>query len=260
MAAKVGLLQVAIGVVNFLIFVLAFTSIWPFPNGDFRIDLPEPNEVEWSYDEGRVHITAPYSVDNGGFYDVDDLVVSYSVTNSTGARIASDSFEIGALPAGQITSGRLDFYLNLMQLYEQGIVWMIFNDDWLNLKISVSCLYTMGLVDFDALYRVTVPWDALVRDLELEDVSLDPDGQGLTVHYTLETSPLLDGMSCGLRVTYLDNGVPVATATQNVVLGQVHYSIHLDISTIVIPDGGDTLQFQVELDGLTVEQEMEVPL
>jgi len=259
MAAKVRVLQVAIGVVNFLIFVLAFTSIWPFPNGDFKIDLPEPNDVDWSYDEGRVHITAPYSVDNGGFYDVDDLVLSYRITNSTGAAVASDTFELGILPAGQITSGTLDFYLDLLELYQQGIVWMIFNDDWLNLRISVSCFYTMKLIEFDALYSVTVPWDALIRDLQFEGLELDPDGEGLTVSYRLETSPLLDGMACGVSFTYLDDGVPVAAGAQNIVLGQIDYSIHLDISGALIPGTGGTLLVELQLDGLTVEQELEVP-
>jgi len=256
MAAKVRLLQVAIGVVNFLIFVLVFTSIWPFPNGDFKIDLPEPNEVDWSYSDGRVHITAPYSVDNGGFYDVDDLVLSYRITNSTGAGIASETSEIGTLPAGQITSGTLDFYLDLLQMYEQGAVWMIFNDDELKLRISVSCFYTMRLIEFDALYSVTVPWDALIRDLEFEGVT--PDSDGLTVSYRLETSPLLDGMSCGVTLTYLDDGVEAATATQNIVLGLINYEVHFDIAAVLIPDDGDSLLVELELDGLTVEQELEL--
>lgn len=260
MAARTRLLQVAIGLVNFLIFMLAFTSLWPFPNGDFKIDLPEPNEVEWSYGDGRVDIAAPYSVDNGGYYDVEDLVLSYSITNLTGAGIASDTIEIGTLPAGEITSGTLEFYLDLMRLYEQGAAWMIFNDDALNMRISVSCLYTMGLIEFDALYSVTVPWDALIRDFEPEGVSWDPDFQGFTVTYRLDTSPLLNGMSCGLTLTYLDDGVPAATATQNVVLGQVSYSIHFDIVTVLIPDAGDSLRLELDLDGFEVEQEMEVPL
>lgn len=256
MVTRIRLLQLAIAAINLLIFVLAFTSIWPFPNGDFKVDLPTSNEVRWEYREGVVHVTAPYSVDNGGFYDVDELVIRYSVTNVTGYSIASDVIDVGALPAGRVTSGVLVVSIDLVSLYEEGILWMVFNDDLLNFAIEVSCYYTMKLLKFDAAYSVSVPWDALVSDARIEDVVPDEDGAGLTVHYRLATSSILSGLSAQVTVTYYDDGVPVGQALHTITLGREHYSVHIGFSGPVVPDSGDSLVLQLSVQGLVVEQEV----
>jgi len=164
MAARIRLLQMAIAAVNIAIVVLAFTSIWPFPHGDFKIHLPSPNEVTWTYSDGMVHVTAPFSIDNGGYYDVRDLTLDYIVFNSSRyPMIDPKTIPIGDIPAGQITSSQIDFQFDLLRLFNDGAVGMVFTDDLLTFVVDVSCGYTMDLVKFEATYQVSVPWDALIR-------------------------------------------------------------------------------------------------
>jgi len=164
MATSIRAIQMAIALVNVLIFALVFTSLWPFPSGDFNVDLPSPGDVVWGYEDGVVTVSAPYSIDNGGFYDVDDLVIRYGVTNYTDAPIHSGEIDIGSLPAGHVTSDSIDFTFPLLEMYESGATWMVFNDDFLNFAVEVSCYYTMKLVHFYAEYNVSVPWDALIQE------------------------------------------------------------------------------------------------
>jgi hypothetical protein len=191
MAARIRVLQLAITVVNVTILALAFTSIWPFPSGDFRVDLPSADEVEWSYAAGTVTVSAPYTIDNGGFYDVADLVLSYEVTNYTNALIHESTLSIGDIPSGSVRADIIEFDIPLQQMYESGDTSMVFNDDWLNFRVEVSCFYTMRLIKFDAAYQVAVPWEALIEEMAIDAVRYA--GGQITVDYRVTTSELLSG-------------------------------------------------------------------
>ncbi len=222
MATRTKMLHVAVALVNFLIFILAFTSIYPFPAGDFKIDLPSPNEVLWEYEAGVVTVTAPFSIDNGGYYDVDDLVIAYEVTNYTLTPIAEDTIELGTMKAGAVSDGEMVFSFDLVRMYEQGLTWMVFNDDLLNFVVEVSCYYTMKLVEFDARYAVSIPWDALIQEVAVDDVSFDPSLMELTVDYTVATSDILTGNAL-LTASLMSGSSVVTEATQTVSLGRMFY-------------------------------------
>lgn len=224
----------SIALVNVVIFALVFTSVWPFPSGDFKVDLPSPNEIVWGYEDGVVTVSAPYTIDNGGFYDVADLVIDYDVRNYTGAPIHSGSIDIGTLSAGTITSDSIDFTFPLLEMYQSGLTWMVFNDDFLNFAVDVSCYYTMKLVHFYAEYRVSVPWDALIQELAFEDASID-DGQ-LLLDYHVSTSEILEGQASVVAYLY-DGATLVMQESQTVPLGR-YYSgtLAFDLPLSAVPD------------------------
>lgn len=234
MVASIRTVQAAIAVVNILIFALVFTSVWPFPSGDFDVDLPSANEVVWAYGDGVVTVSAPYSIDNGGFYDVADLVIAYDVRNYTNAPVYSGEIDIGTLPAGEVTSDTIEFTFPLLELYDSGDTWMVFNDDFLNFEVEVSCYYTMKLVHFYAEYKVSVPWDALIQEVAIDDVASE-DGQ-LLVDYHVVTSGILQGAAS--VTAYLFNGTElVATGSDTVALGGPHSgTLAFDLPFSAVPD------------------------
>ena len=220
MANRTKALQIGVACVNFLIFILAFTSIYPFPAGDFKVNLPSPNEVIWEFDSGVVTVTAPFSIDNGGFYDVRDLVLGYEVSNYTRVQIAQDTVELGTMKAGAVTEGEIVFSFDLLEMYDDGLTWMVFNDDLLEFVVDVSCYYTLKLVKFDARYSVSIPWDALIQEARVDDVRFDPSEMQLSVDYTLATSDILSGYA-SLDAYLLDGGIVVSDVSQSVRLGRV---------------------------------------
>ncbi len=219
MAARTRVLQLGIAIVNLTLIGLAFTSIWPFPHGDFKVHLPTARNVSWNYDEGVVSVTAPYSIDNGGFYDVENLVVRYSVNNSTGYRIAGSTFDLGKIPKGTTTSGTLSFAFDLLQMYGDGIQWMVFNDDILNFDIHVSCMYTMKLIKFDASYTTGVVWDALIKSWAIHPVPPPPMAP-TSVDYWLNTSRLLSSLPPAvLNLSVARNGTALGWEQADIQLG-----------------------------------------
>jgi len=238
MAARTRLIKLSIAIVNLLIAALVFTSVWPFPSGDFKVDLPSASEISWTYEGGIVHIVAPFTIDNKWIYDVDDLSVYYLVTNYTGYRIAEDRMPMGVIPAGQVTDSSLDFNFNLLQLYRDGAASMVFNDDLLTFYVEVSCLYTAELIRFFASYQVSVPWDALIQSYGVSDFrypsTLPPLGDPISVDidYWLHTSDLLAGLPAAeVTLSYYGNETLLGSASTTITLGG-NYSdtVNIDVT------------------------------
>jgi hypothetical protein len=226
MAARTRLLQLAIAAVDIAIAALVFTSIWPFPSGDFSIDLPSASEVEWEYLDGVVNVHAPFSVDNGWIYDVNDLTIYYSVTNYSGDELAEQTISIGDIPAHQITSSAVDFSFDLLAMYDRGADAMIFNDDLLSFYLEVSCMYTADLVKFFASYQVSVPWEALINGYGVLDVTypttLPSPGEPVevTVDYWLDTASRLAVMPPALvNISYYGDGNLMGWTETTILLG-----------------------------------------
>jgi len=175
--------------VNIAIVALVFTSIWPFPSGEFKVDLPDSNDVRWSYSDGIIHVIAPFTVNNEWIYDVDDLEIGYRVTNQSDVVLADNVIRLGTLPAGRVTDSQIDFTFNITEFYQAGGLGMIFKDDSLHFEVDVSCFYTMKLIKFEASYQAEVPWDALIRDYGVTNISAS--GTTLYVDYFVDTSPML---------------------------------------------------------------------
>ena len=256
MSTHTKALQVGVATVNILIFILVFTSLYPFPAGDFNLDLPSPSDVTWEYSSGEVTVTAPFAIDNGGFYDVDDLTLSYEVTNFSGALISEDVIDIGTVKAGAVTSSELTFVMDLQQMYDDGISWMVFNDDLLDFVVDVSCYYTAKLVHFDARYSVSIPWDALVQDVSVDDYLYDIDTGRVLVDYHISTSSILSG-STALDVSMYDDGTLVSQSTETVQLGRVYSgTVALDVPLGSVPD---TVTLSVVVAGFPVEESFAIP-
>lgn len=258
MAGRTRALHVGVAAVNVVIFVLAFTSIYPFPAGDFKIDLPSPNEIQWDYDDGLVTVTAPFSIDNGGFYDVQDLSLAYTVTNYSNEMIAEDMIEVGTMKAGTVTDGEIVFEFDLLSLYESGVTWMVFNDDLLDFTVEVSCYYTMRLVKFDAVYSISIPWDALIQEADVTDVRFDVGSSELLVDYRVATSRLLSGSTI-VTATLYEDGVPVSETEETVVLGTNHVStLAMDVPDGFLPDAVYTVTLEATIGGFDVEHSIPV--
>jgi hypothetical protein len=257
MAARTRLLQLAIAVVNIVIAALVFTSIWPFPSGDVKVDLPSASEVQWTYDNGVVHVTAPFSISNGGFWDIDELTVRYEVTNYSRDPIVSDVIQIGTIKVGNLVSSYLDFEFDLLELYNQGATWMIFNDDMLNFFVEVSCGYTMKMVKFDATYQVSVPWDALVQSYGVLDYtyartgSLPTDPISVSIQYWLSTSDLLSSLPAAqVSLMFRGNSTTLSQTQTTIQLGGNHSgAVSMNFVPLLDLNATHSIELSVEFAG-----------
>ncbi|OGS55982.1 MAG: hypothetical protein A3K60_06560 [Euryarchaeota archaeon RBG_19FT_COMBO_56_21] len=214
---------------------------------------------------GVVHVTAPFSIDNFGFYDVKNLVISYSVSNDSLYSLADDDIVIGDIPAGQVTSSSIDFQFDLISLFNRGIQWMVFHDDLLRFQIEVSCLYTMKLVTFEASYQAQIPWDALIRSYGVSDITypstLPAPGDPITisVDYWLHTSSRLAGLpNAVVTVSYYGDGTRLGQAQTTILLGQ-NYSGTVQIDVLPELHSEYSVVLELQVAGFTITRTVAAP-
>jgi hypothetical protein len=260
MAARRTLLQVSIAIVNLVIAALVFTSIWPFPSGDFKVRLPSASEIHWTYSNGTVQVIAPFTVDNSWIYDVNDLDISYLISNESSKPLAGDTLSVGSIPAGSTVSSQVEFNIDLAGLYSQGIDWMVFHDDMLYFRLEATCWYTMNLIHFDAVYQVSVPWDPLIQGYGISDVTypatLPSPGTpvSVTVDYWLATSRLLSSLPpAAVTVSYYGDDTLLGSAQTTVQLGG-NYSSTATVEVTPAYYGEYWLDMQFQFGGYTVSQ------
>jgi len=267
MGLKYRALRICISIVNIIIALLVITSIWPFATGDFSVDLPEESEIDWSYVGGVITLSAPVSINNGGFYSIDDVVVRSTVTNSTQYELINSTESWGRIPVGVRFSETIDFSIDLEDLLSAGAYWMIFNPDFFEINIRISCRYTLGLIGFSADYSMPYSWDGLIRDFGFGQPELanpSPGNFEIRQPYWIWTNSILSGLGGDFTLELRDEstGNLTASSTDHISLG-MNYSDTLaltiaQVDYLYLLTNNETFEATIiiELPGLPPMQEI----
>jgi len=225
MSSFYRLLRIVISIVNIAIAVLVITSVWPFVTGGFSVDLPQLDDIDWGYAGGLVTMSAPVTVYNGGFYSIDDVVIRATVTNSTGFELINVTENWGRIPAGSVFGENVDFSIDLQRLVSSGAYWIIFNSDFFEIEMTISCRYTLGLIGFSAEYNLPYSWDGLIIDMGFERgelISPSPGTYQISQPYYIWTNSILSGYGGDFTVELRNasSGALTASGTEHILLGQ----------------------------------------
>jgi hypothetical protein len=226
-------LRISISMINIAIMVMIILAAWPFVTGDFGVDVPTQNDVAWSYSDGNITISAPIGIRNGGFYDVNDVVVKMSVENETHYLIINSTNDWGTISAGSHVSRSVVFTVDLKKLLADGSTYMIFHPDSFVVDVEISAKYLLGLIIFTADYQVVYPWEGLILGMGFGTPSLynHTGTYGAEVPYYLNTNHLLAGFGGDFAVSLRNGtGINVANTTQHVNFG-TNYSGNLSLNT-----------------------------
>jgi len=218
--------------INIAIIVMIILAAWPFVTGDFGVDVPTQNVVNWSYSDGNITVSAPIGIRNGGFYDINDVVVKMSVQNETHYSIVDSTNNWGTISAGSHVSRSVVFTVDLKKLLADGSSYMIFHPDSFVVDVEISAKYLLGLILFTADYQVVYGWDGLILGMGFLAPALynDTGIYGIKIPYWLDTNRLLVGLGGDYSIS-LKNGIGtnIANTSQHVDFGK-NYSSNLSLN------------------------------
>lgn len=239
MSSLYRVLRIVISIMNMIIAALVITSIWPFATGEFSVDLPQADDIDWGYAGGHLTLSAPVTINNGGFYNIDDVTIHSLVTNSTKFELINETERWGRIPAGSVFGETVNFSMDFEELLTSGAYWMIFNSDFFDIEITISCRYTLGLIGFSAEYKLPYDWDGLILDLGFprgELASPSPGVYEIEQPYYIWTNSILSGYGgdFSLELREESTGDVIASSTDHIELGR-NYSDSL-ILTIAQAD------------------------
>ena len=233
MSTAYRILRISISMINIAIMVMIILAAWPFVTGDFGVDIPSQNDVDWSYSDGNITVSAPIGIRNGGFYDINDVVVKMSVQNETHYSIVNSINDWGTISAGSHVNRSVVFTVDLKKLLADGSTYMIFHPDSFVVDVEISAKYLLGLIIFTADYQVVYPWEGLILGMGFGTPSLynHTGTYGVQVPYYLNTNHLLAGFGGDFAVSLKNGaGTSIANTSQHVSLG-MNYSSTFALNT-----------------------------
>lgn len=223
--------RILVSLVNIAIAAIIIMSVYPLVTDGLKVDVPNSEDIVWRYSHGNVTLTAPFGITNGGFFDINDVEIAFTVSNQSGSHMIDTVNQWGTIPAGSHSTRDIDMALDIPELISKGFGWMMFHSDRLIVEVTVTAKYTMKLILFSAEREIQMPWEAVLQDFGFGQPSLtnSSGNYSLQMPFFIDTASVLLGSHADFTV-YVNNGTgaELMAATQRVDLGK-NYSSALDL-------------------------------
>ncbi len=226
---KLPLVATRLGIVAFKLMVAAIVvlSILPLLTGGIGLDLESGNEGEMTYENGVIHAEMPITVRNDGFFDINDLTVSFTFMNEDGDVLAVSEGEPMDIPAGEETEVPIGIELDLFDLDREVRSDLIFNGTEMMFETEISAKYTLDMVKLSVEAGSDMGWGPFISDLQVEEWNAQPleegDDRYVVVPFSLRADQMLDGLEALVVTEYRDQDGYHGNVTQAVLLSQQVY-------------------------------------
>lgn len=188
------------------------------------MDLNDQDEGEMSFQDSILRMQLPLTVRNNGFFDINDLQVTFVFMDLEGNVLAISEGEGMDIPAGKETDVRIGFELDLYDLDRTKRSDLIFNGTEIRVSVEVSAGYTMNLVDLSVEVRSEFEWGPMITDLEVRtwNAQLEENGPGryLRVPFSFHADEALHGLQALAVTEYRDGFGYLSNFTQTMALQQ----------------------------------------
>lgn len=178
-----------------------------------------------------VTASLPFHLNNKGFYDIANLNLTTSISDSAGLPVSDSSTIILLVPHGTRISLTHNITLNMSQIPSETLSDLLFLDSNLTVETALKMDYAKA-IPLQASYNFTMPWGAPLSHLTLGTIS--QSGAQATVPVSFENHSLFP-VNGTMLIEIVDN--------LNQVIGQA------STGTIVQPQGRFVGSVSVPLSG-----------
>jgi hypothetical protein len=223
---KLPLVATRLGIVAFKLMIAAIVilSILPLLTGGIGLDLDEGNDGEMTLEDSTIRIQMPITVRNDGFFDINDLTVSFTFMNEDGDVLTTSEGEKMDIPAGRETEVSIDLALDLLDLDRPTRSDLIFNGTEMMFEAEISAKYTLDMVKLSVEARSDMGWGPFINDLQVQDWNAWPMEEGddrfLNVPFSFQVDDVLVGLQTFAITEYRDESGYTSNLTQPAQLWQ----------------------------------------
>ncbi len=187
--------RVAVVIVQALLLLMIFVAIYPVAAQD--VTIKNIGRETWNYDGKMITVKIPVNVTNDGFYDINRIITSISVRNSS-AEFVSSTQDLGDVPHGTDGTLVIKIPIDIEHIYEveQPNFYHFFHSDVFNVSFTISLKYLMDTVTMSTYYESKLDWEPIIKEFHVYPPSeLERDGDEVIVNmpYTIETAHYLWG-------------------------------------------------------------------
>jgi hypothetical protein len=187
-----------------LIGILVLTVV-PLIQGGMDVEVPESNQVNWSYENGIITSDVTIGIYNGGVLDIEDCRFRADSTVDNGSFITSSQSSSTNLKAKEWTYVTIPLTFNvneLTRIMEQDVV---YNGATVNITLDLSTYVALRLIHFELSTPEGQSFEipALISNVQVDmnQASIVPygDGYALSIPYSFDASSLIVGKTISLH-------------------------------------------------------------
>ncbi len=209
--------------VNVAIAAIIILSIVPLAQGGLDIRMPQ-GDSQWQYADDVLRMQMPVEVYNGGYYDIQDFILGFSIRDNASTELVSFHTAPVDIVHGRWTDVPLALAIDLNQVDPATVGLLVFHDASLNMSIDVQAQYIDRMVKIDLGGYSDMNWSALISGLTVDTaaMAIQPNGTlyTVTVPYHFEASDLIRGTHLTVGATLRNSTTVLGTTSQAPVIQQ----------------------------------------
>lgn len=253
-----GLLAVRLGIiaVNVVIALIIVLAVIPLATGGLDVSVPSSNESSWTLEGQVLHLSAPVSVYNGGYYDIEDFSLRMQVVDESGNEIMDDRSIPANLRSGKTTDVDLELSLDIGNVSQEAKRKIVFEGASFNVSLSIEAHYIMKLMKLGIAVEDEMHWDPLINEYRIDQSQIRYEYSGsqivIIVPYYISTSQMVYGYEINVTselrnsTSVLGEGSDQVTLTPNT-NGEFRFVLSQEAS-IWLATHSDTLTMDLRLD------------
>jgi len=223
-----GLFGIRLGIVlvNLIIALIIILAVVPLGMGGLNVHVPQAGETTWTLQGTVLHLSAPISVHNGGFYDLQHFSLGMRVNDQGGSQVMNDRTEPVNLVAGKTTNVNLQLNLDVVGISQENKKKIVFDGTTFNITANVEAYYIMKLMKFDMTINSDMQWSPLISNFGINQSGIRCQLSGtqteMIVPYHISASDMVNGYVIGVSSELRNSTSILGTGSDNITLSQLN--------------------------------------
>jgi len=149
------------------IFTILFSGTVIYSAMQIKMSFEEEPQITAS--NGIVTMSIPFSISNGGFYDISELNITTRLLAENETYISSSTTLVPLIPRDSTVRKTHDIALNLNDLLAKELTYLLFNDSDLNVNMFVALIYA-HTIPLKISSNLPMSWGAPLYNLTINGI------------------------------------------------------------------------------------------
>lgn len=130
-------------------------------------------EPEMAVSNGEMIMSLPFSISNGGLYDISELNITTFIAAENETVISRSTTTVPLISRGDTVNETHDISISLDDIVTKNLTYMLFNDINLSVSMFIGLTYAYA-IPLTISTDLPMPWGAPLNNLEIGEISPTP--------------------------------------------------------------------------------------
>jgi len=197
------------------ILVILFSGTVVYSAMQIGMDFGE--EPEMTVSNGEMTMAIPFSISNGGLYDISELNITTVIAAENETVISRSTTTVPLISRGKTVNETHDIRLSLDDMLTKNLTYMLFNDINLSVGMLVGLTYAYA-IPLTVSTSLPMPWGAPLNNLTIGEPSFTAIGESsynVTVPLSFENHAFFS-LNETIRLEIMDGNNLIGSKEENI--------------------------------------------